>query len=142
VKKQRIPANLRRRIRAQAQYRCGYCLRAEELAGERMTLEHLRPESKGGKTEEQNLWLACRRCNEYKGVQTHALDPLTGKRARLFNPRAQAWSEHFAWDESGTEIQGLTPTGRFGICLAARAVRQDTGRADFRLGRHPWTARR
>ncbi len=112
MKKQRIPASLRRRIRARAQYRCGYCLRAEELAGERMTLEHLRPESKGGKTEEQNLWLACRRCNEYKGVQTHALDPLTGKRVRLFNPHAQAWSEHFAWDESGTEIQGLTPTGR------------------------------
>jgi len=31
---------------------------------------------------------------------------------RLFNPRQQKWSEHFAWSEDGTEIQGLTPYGR------------------------------
>jgi hypothetical protein len=112
VKKQRIPAHLRRRVREQAQYRCGYCLRPEELTGECMTIEHLLPESRGGLTIEHNLWLACHRCNEYKGVQTHALDPLTGKRARLFNPHAQSWAEHFFWDESGTEIRGMTPTGR------------------------------
>jgi len=58
------------------------------------------------------LWLACRRCNEYKGALTHAPDPLTGKSVRLFNPRRRPWGEHFAWDETGTEIQGLTPTGR------------------------------
>lgn len=112
MKKQRISASLRRRVRAQAQYRCGYCLRTEELAGERMTLEHIRPESRGGLTLERNLWLACRRCNEYKGTQTHARDPLTGKRVQLFNPHTQNWFEHFAWDETGTEIRGMTPTGR------------------------------
>jgi hypothetical protein len=77
-----------------------------------MTLEHIRPESRGGLTSEKNLWLACRRCNEYKGTQIDAYDPLTGKRVRLFNPRTQLWSEHFTWDESGIEIQGVTPTGR------------------------------
>ncbi|MBI3762261.1 MAG: HNH endonuclease, partial [Chloroflexi bacterium] len=96
MKKRRVPATLRRRIREQAQYRCGYCLRTEELAGERMTLEHIRPEARGGSTIERNLWLACRRCNEYKGSQTHADDPLTAKRVRLFNPRLQTWAEHFA----------------------------------------------
>jgi 5-methylcytosine-specific restriction endonuclease McrA len=104
VKKQRVPAHLRHRVREQGQYHCGYCLRPEELTGERMTIEHIIPESRGGLTLEQNLWLACRRCNEYKGTQTHALDPLTRKRVRLFNPRTQSWFEHFAWDESGTEI--------------------------------------
>jgi hypothetical protein len=112
VKKRHISADLRRRVRELAQYRCGYCLRTEELAGEQMTIEHIRPESRGGLTVEQNLWLACRRCNEYKGAQTHALDPLMSKRIRLFNPRKQSWTEHFAWDESGTRIFGLTPTGR------------------------------
>jgi len=112
MKKARLSASLRSRIREQAQYRCGYCLRSEELAGERMTFEHLRPESRGGLAVEENLWLACRRCNEYKGAQTHARDPETGKRVRLFNPRTQSWAEHFAWDETGTRIQGLTPQGR------------------------------
>ena len=112
MKKQRIPASLRRRVREQANYHCGYCLRTEELSGERMTLEHIYPESRGGPTNEQNLWLACRRCNEFKGTQTHSRDPLTGKRVRLFNPRTQLWIEHFVWDESEIAIQGTTPTGR------------------------------
>ena len=30
----------------------------------------------------------------------------------LFNPRRQAWSEHFAWAEDGAIIVGLTPSGR------------------------------
>jgi len=77
-----------------------------------MTIEHIRPEGRGGLTVEQNLWLACRRCNEYKGTQTRAADPLTGKRAQLFNPRTQSWTGHFIWDESGAEILGTTPTGR------------------------------
>ena len=84
----------------------------EELSGERLCIEHIHPESRGGLTTEQNVWLACRRCNEYKGTQTYARDPLTGKRARLFNPRTQLWQEHFAWDTTGTEILGLTPSGR------------------------------
>jgi hypothetical protein len=96
----------------QAQYRCGYCLRTEELSGERMCLEHIHPESRGGLTVEANLWLACRRCNEYKGTQTRARDPLTDKRVPLFSPRAQFWHEHFAWDATGTEIRGVTPIGR------------------------------
>ena len=112
MKKQRISPGLRRRIREQARHRCGYCLRTEELAGERMTVEHIIPESRGGKSALRNLWLACRRCNEFKGTQTHARDPLTGKRARFFNPRTQSWPEHFVWDESGTELRGFTPTGR------------------------------
>ena len=112
MKKRRISIELRRRVRERAEYRCGYCLRTEELAGEQMTIEHIHPESRGGLAIEQNLWLSCRRCNEYKGVQMHALDLLSGKLIRLFNPCTQSWIEHFAWDESGTRILGLTPTGR------------------------------
>lgn len=77
-----------------------------------MTFEHIHPESRGGLMVEENLWLACRSCNEHKGARTHARDSKTNKRARLFNPRAQIWAEHFAWDKTGTLIQGLTPTGR------------------------------
>lgn len=106
--RQGISRSLRRRVRDAAQYRCGYCLRSEELTGERMTIEHIHPQSRGGPSSEENLWLACRRCNEL----THALDPATGKRTRFFNPRTQLWHEHFGWDESGALIRGLTPAGR------------------------------
>lgn len=134
MKKQYIPASVRRRVRERARYRCGYCLRTEELAGERMTFEHIYPESRGGLTIEQNLWLACRRCNEYKGTQTRAIDPLTGQRIELFNPRIQSWSEHFAWDETGTEILGLTPTGR----ATVNALRLNS--AEVVVARRLWVA--
>jgi hypothetical protein len=51
-------------------------------------------------------------CNNFKGTQTHALDPLTGRRVRLFNPRTQRWSRHFHWSADGTQIIGRTATGR------------------------------
>jgi len=57
----------------------------------------------GGETTRANLWLACRPCNEYKGTQTQADDPETGKTVSLFHPRKQVWSEHFCWSGDGWE---------------------------------------
>lgn len=100
TEKKSIPASVRERVADEARHRCGYCLRTEELMGMLMTLDHIIPEAAGGPSSEENLWLACRRCSEFKGTQTHALDPLTGRRVRLFDPRRQKWSEHFAWSEA------------------------------------------
>lgn len=77
-----------------------------------MDVDHIIPEALGGPTVEENLWLACARCNEYKGDLTEAPDPLTKAMIPLFNPRTQRWSEHFTWDAEGTHVIGLTPTGR------------------------------
>jgi hypothetical protein len=77
-----------------------------------MTLDHIIPQAAGGPTTEDNLWLACSRCNQYKGIQTHSRDPQTGEQAPLFNPRRQVWNEHFEWSEDGTRILGKTPSGR------------------------------
>jgi hypothetical protein len=77
-----------------------------------MEFDHLIPQAAGGTSYEENLWLACRRCNAFKGIQTHALDPQSGDRVALFNPRQQLWSDHFTWGENGTEIIGLTACGR------------------------------
>lgn len=107
-----ISASLRERIALQARYRCGYCLRTEELTGMPMTIDHIVPSAVGGLTTEDNLWLACCRCNEFKGVETQARDNETGRVVKLFNPRRQVWNEHFAWSEEGTEIIGKTPCGR------------------------------
>ncbi|MCK4315526.1 MAG: HNH endonuclease [Anaerolineae bacterium] len=110
-----IPPKLRRLVAQDARYRCGYCLTPQRIIGRPMVMDHLLPESQGGPTVRENLWLACRRCNEFKGDRTHAVDPLTGATVPLFNPRAQSWVVHFTWSEDGTEIVGLTATGRAAV---------------------------
>lgn len=37
---------------------------------------------------------------------------MTGAVVPLFHPRRDVWAEHFAWDDEGMVIDGLTPTGR------------------------------
>ncbi len=56
--------------------------------------------------------MACELCTQYKWTQTKGLDPLSGEKAFLFNPRQQKWKEHFNWSKAGTEIIGLTTCGR------------------------------
>jgi hypothetical protein len=77
-----------------------------------LEIEHLIPQALGGSDEEENLWLACRLYNGYKGVQIEGLDPETGSRVSLFNPRRQSWRDHFEWSTDGTRILGTTPCGR------------------------------
>jgi len=60
----------------------------------------------------ENLCASCYRCNEFKWMKTHGIDPVTGKLTLLFNPRIQNWYEHFEWINGGTHIAGLTPFGR------------------------------
>jgi len=77
-----------------------------------MTVDHVIPESKGGLTEFDNLCFSCRRCNEFKGCTLTAKVPLSKRIAPLYHPRRQNWNEHFAWDETGVLITGLTDIGR------------------------------
>jgi hypothetical protein len=112
ARKARIPRRLRVRVAQAAGHCCGYCRTPESIVGFRLSVEHIIPEARGGLTVEENLWLACYACNEFKGVRTHARDPLTGKRVRLWNPRRQKWPEHFSWSHDGTETIGATACGR------------------------------
>jgi len=107
-----ISKALRQRVAEQARHRCGYCLTPEAIVGMEMDVDHIFPEALGGQTEEENLWLACTRCNEHKGEQFEAPDPLTDKVVPLFHPREQHWHEHFAWSPESDQIIGLTPVGR------------------------------
>jgi 5-methylcytosine-specific restriction endonuclease McrA len=54
-----------------------------------MEFDHLIPQAAGGTTLEENLWLACRRCNAFKGMQIHAHDSQNAEWVALFNPRQQ-----------------------------------------------------
>jgi len=107
-----VPVALRRQVRADAGRRCGYCRSSESLTGMPLEIDHIVPEAAGGLTIRENLWLACHRCNEYKGDRTEAEDPLTGERVILFDPRRQVWQEHFTWTTEGTYVVGLTRIGR------------------------------
>src|SRR5579872_3669104 len=107
-----VPIKLRRQVRADAQARCGYCHSPEEFLGMPLDIEHMLPEALGGLTVRENLWLACTRCNDFKGDHISAVDPLTGEMVSLFNPRIHRWTDHFAWSLDRTHIEGLTPTGR------------------------------
>lgn len=107
-----IPKAVDRRMRAQARNRCGYCLSSQKYILGILEIEHIDPEALGGTDDEENLWLACRLCNGYKGIQTHGRDPITGRRIRLFNPRRQRWKRHFKWSADGARIIGLTVCGR------------------------------
>ena len=110
--RRKVPVTLGRKVRQQAHSRCGYCLCSEALLGMPIEFEHLIPLATGGRTVERNLWLSCRRCNSFKGVQIQAEDSETLETVNLFNPREQLWNEHFRWSEDGTEVVGFTPIGR------------------------------
>jgi hypothetical protein len=107
-----LPAELLIRLKRQAGNRCGCCRTSVLITGHPLTVEHINPIARGGSSHEDNLWLSCRRCNEHKGIQIDRIDPDTGERVPVFNPRQQSWYEHFAWLGDGTQVIGLTPCGR------------------------------
>jgi hypothetical protein len=107
-----ISAELRERVRRQAEDRCGYCLCSQQYMPGPLEIDHIRPSSRGGTDDEDNLWLACTTCNRFKGAQESGHDPVTQVDVHLYNPRKQDWNSHFVWSIDGAYIIGLTPCGR------------------------------
>ena len=62
-----IAKALRDQIATDARHRCGYCLTSARIIGAPMEIDHIIPESLGGPTLRENLWLACSMCNDHKG---------------------------------------------------------------------------
>jgi 5-methylcytosine-specific restriction endonuclease McrA len=112
-----ISPEVERRVREAAKHRCGYCLSQQQYMMAKLTIEHVIPRSAFSPDDpvmhaETNLWLSCGFCNGHKSDKTHAVDPVTGDTEALFNPRTQAWADHFRWSEDGLRVMGLTATGR------------------------------
>ena len=93
--REHLPVELARRVRDTAQSRCGYCLGPQGLIMVRLEIEHIIPLSKGGTSDESNLWLCCPLCNRYKGNRTSATDPESGEAVPLFHLRLPRWAAHF-----------------------------------------------
>lgn len=107
---------LRERVRNRAGDRCEYChLRQEHYRLWRHQIEHVIPRKHRGPDDEENLALACVRCNLGKSSNLSGIDDETGAIVTLFNPRTQIWEEHFAYE--GADIIGLTPTGRATVAV-------------------------
>lgn len=69
-----------------------------------------------GRTEFENLALACQPCNRNKGSDLGSLVETTKVLTRFFNPRTDVWSEHFRADSNG-EIEALTEIGEVTIFI-------------------------
>jgi HNH endonuclease len=103
-----ISEDVRARVRASANNQCGYCQSLQRYVLGILEIEHIIPKAVGGSDEEENLWLACRLCNSYKGAKTQGKDPESEQNINLFNPRLQKWASHFIWINDGTHIAGIT----------------------------------
>lgn len=126
----RISKDLDQKIRRQAKNRCGYCQSPQELLPFKLEIEHIHPQTLSGESVEDNLWLACRECNAHKAAKIKAVDKLTGKIVRLFNPRRQNWHKHFEFSRDFSEIIGKTACGRATVeALQINNVYQTTARS-------------
>ncbi|GAB1543787.1 hypothetical protein NUACC21_64630 [Scytonema sp. NUACC21] len=136
-----IPIELQRRIRHHFVNCCAYCLSAESLTVTTFEFEHIIPRSAGGETSFNNLCLACPSCNRYKASRQTATDPITQQEVPLFHPQEQLWRDHFAWNEDGTEIIGLTSVGRATISALKmnRSQLIRVRRMWMKMGEHPPT---
>jgi HNH endonuclease len=95
-----------------AKGRCEFCRSPAAFAHQSFSLEHIRPRSRQGNERLGNLALSCQGCNNHKYNQMKSRDPISNEDTRLFNPRRDKWSTHFAWTDDATETLGLTAIGR------------------------------
>jgi hypothetical protein len=101
---------LRQFVRERAGHRCEFCRVHSALQCATFHIDHVRPVSRGGTDEAENLAFACPTCNLSKSNRQTLTDPDTGDAVPLFNPRRDRWSEHFRFE--GYTILGLTAIGR------------------------------
>ena len=81
-RRQSRSAGKRARILMRDRHRCQYC--GLKFSPFELTLDHIIPRSRGGRTEPENLCAACRPCNQRKGDRT----PDEARMPLLSNPSA------------------------------------------------------
>lgn len=130
---------LRNRVRSRAKHCCEYCgLPEADSPVVPHHIEHIIACKHHGRTRLSNLALSCHRCNSHKGTDLTGIDSLTGKLARIFNPRRHGWNHHFAWD--GTALVGKTAIGRATVDVLRMNERERIRLRESlaELGRFPW----
>jgi HNH endonuclease len=110
-----MDGELIRLVKERAHHCCEYCGLPERYSSIGFEIDHIVAQQHGGKTRSGNLALACFADNHHKGPNLAGIDPKTGKRAWLFNPRRQRWHRHFRWQ--GSVLIGRTSVGRATIAV-------------------------
>jgi len=132
-----ITADLRRLIVARAEGICEYFLIAKEDTFYGCEADHIISEKHGVITSEDNLAYACVFCNKWKGNDVGSIHWETSIFVRFFNPRTDAWADHFQLVDS--RIEALTPIG----FVTARLLSFNSGERVFErkilqdMGRYP-----
>lgn len=112
-----ISRAIRQAVLVRANLRCEYCRLAALESALPLQVEHVRPRKHGGDDRFDNLAGACIACNLRKGSNLSGIDPRTGRLTRLFNPRTDIWTDHFA--RRGRQILGITAIGRTTVQVLA-----------------------
>jgi hypothetical protein len=132
-----VSRHLHAEVVRRANRRCEYCGLSQLGQEATFHIDHVTPRVAGGRTTSENLALACVSCSLRKGAKLTAGDPGTGAETPLFNPRLQAWAEHFRWE--GELVVPLTAAGRATVAALAmnRPLIVAIRREETIRGRHP-----
>jgi len=119
-------------VAERARHRCEYCGAPERVFNFPFEIEHIWPRARAGVDEYENLALACRACNLFKGLRTTGFDEMLQLEIELFNPRRDTWDEHFQVDKETGLIIGLTNIGRATVhCLQMNSAQQSAARRQW-----------
>ncbi|HZL38363.1 MAG TPA: HNH endonuclease signature motif containing protein [Tepidisphaeraceae bacterium] len=94
---------------------CEYCRLPVSQTELTFSIDHVIARQHGGATQYENLAFCCGFCNRHKGPNIAGIDPESRKMVSIFNPRLQAWEDHFKW--RGAIAVGITPEGRATIAV-------------------------
>jgi 5-methylcytosine-specific restriction endonuclease McrA len=135
----KITPQIKQQVRLRAKNCCEYCFSQEKFATHSFSVEHIKPLSKGGNNNPDNLALSCQGCNNHKYNKTEGKDPVSGAIISLYDPRQQNWQEHFSWNQDYTLIIGLTPRGRATVEVLRlnREGLVNLRRILYAMGEHP-----
>jgi hypothetical protein len=133
-----VPVSLERRVRERAGQRCEYCRLSQARQHGTFHVDHIWPYSEGGPTTLENLALACVSCSLRKGARTTVPDPETGELVHLFNPRADAWADHFEIAQ-GFLLDGRTQNRRATVAALRlnHALAVEIRAEEAQRGRYP-----
>ena len=109
--------SIRQQVLARAGDRCEYCRMPQQFDELIFEIEHVIARQHGGSDRLVNRAAACFACNRHKGPNLAGVDPKSGKKVWLFNPRRHTWLRHFRWN--GPILVGRTPIGRATIVVLA-----------------------
>ncbi len=110
-----VTARIRRLVFERASGLCEYCLVHQSDSHFSFQVDHIISRKQGGAASLSNLALACLRCNVAKGTDPAAWIKRPKRLVRLFHPRQDRWSEHFAL--AGARIVPLAEIGEATVKL-------------------------